>query len=165
MRGQLDHFEKWLGICKFPNSFQKESVEDTKRSSESSKTGMFNSCHEKKISPAHGDAAPAAESRELSKFPPKSMDESLDNDSYEPLLKKSRREGNLTDQPMELSKETRDWTARRVDLIVSSYSQYFYALVGWTGSKHFNRDARLYAQKILGMKLTSHGLFDSKTVR
>lgn len=59
-----------------------------------------------------------------------------------------------------LSQSPRDWYARRVDLIIAPASQYYYALVGWTGSKHFNRSLRHYAQKELNMKLTSHGLYD-----
>ncbi|XP_064630013.1 DNA nucleotidylexotransferase-like [Lineus longissimus] len=54
----------------------------------------------------------------------------------------------------------RDWAARRVDLIVVPQRQYYYALFGWTGSRQFNRSARLYALRKMNMKLTSHGLFD-----
>lgn len=60
--------------------------------------------------------------------------------------------------------EGRGWIARRVDLIVVPYSQYWYALVGWTGNKHFNRSIRLYAQKQLNCKLTSHALYNMTTV-
>ena len=60
--------------------------------------------------------------------------------------------------------EDRDWLARRVDLIVVPASQYYYAVVGWTGSKMFNRAARNYASKERNASLTSHGLFDNKTV-
>ena len=58
----------------------------------------------------------------------------------------------------------RCWRAHRVDLIIAPASQYYYALVGWTGSKHFNRSLRLYAQRRFGRRLTSHGLFDPATV-
>jgi len=54
--------------------------------------------------------------------------------------------------------------ACRVDLIVAPASQCYYALVGWTGSKHFNRSLRLYAQRRFGRRLTSHSLFDPTTV-
>ena len=56
------------------------------------------------------------------------------------------------------------WRARRVDLIIAPTSQYYYALVGWTGSKHFNRSLRLYAQRRFGWHLTSHCLYDPATV-
>jgi len=58
----------------------------------------------------------------------------------------------------------RSWRARRVDLIVVPVSQYYYALVGWTGSKHFNRSLRLYAHRQFGWHLTSHCLYDPVTV-
>jgi len=58
----------------------------------------------------------------------------------------------------------RCWRARRVDLIIAPASQYYYALVGWTGSKHFNRSLRLYAQRRFGQRLTSHCLYDPATV-
>jgi len=50
--------------------------------------------------------------------------------------------------------------ARRVDLIVIPASQFYYGLVGWTGNKHFNRSLRLYSQRELGLRLTSHELYD-----
>ncbi|XP_066277182.1 DNA-directed DNA/RNA polymerase mu-like isoform X2 [Branchiostoma lanceolatum] len=53
------------------------------------------------------------------------------------------------------------WVGRRVDLIIAPASQYAYALVGWTGSKHFNRSLRLYADHERNMKLTSHVLYDT----
>ena len=47
------------------------------------------------------------------------------------LLEGLRREAELS----------RGWRAVRVDLVIAPNSQYFYALVGWTGSKLFNRCA------------------------
>ena len=43
-------------------------------------------------------------------------------------------------------------------------SQYYWALVGWTGSRHFNRSLRLYAQRRYRLHLTSHCLYDPATV-
>ncbi|RUS89564.1 hypothetical protein EGW08_002682 [Elysia chlorotica] len=137
-RGQLDHFEKWLGICKFPKSFSKSK--DSESNSEVNQETSF--------------TVPALEATSDS-----SLDESI-NDLYEPKAKKSKSSGAIDTEPQHVSAAPRDWLARRVDLIIAPISQYYYALVGWTGSKHFNRDARLYAQKKLGLKLTSHGLFD-----
>eukprot|EP00058_Branchiostoma_floridae_P018299 XP_002603788.1 hypothetical protein BRAFLDRAFT_59678 [Branchiostoma floridae] len=57
--------------------------------------------------------------------------------------------------------EEKTWIGRRVDLIIAPASQYAYALVGWTGSKHFNRSLRLYADNEMNMKLTNHVLYDS----
>ncbi|XP_071792818.1 DNA nucleotidylexotransferase-like isoform X1 [Asterias amurensis] len=53
-----------------------------------------------------------------------------------------------------------DWVARRVDFIITPQSQYAYALMGWIGSRMFNRSIRDYANKEMNMTLTSHGLFD-----
>ncbi|XP_067657626.1 DNA-directed DNA/RNA polymerase mu-like [Haliotis asinina] len=128
-RGQLDHFEKWLGICKFPKQFATtQNGQDVVQEA----AGMTPS------------------SSKLSG----SMEE-----DYEPKAK-LRKLGCIDKCPRSVASEERDWLARRVDLIVAPYSQYYYALVGWTGSKHFNRDLRLYATRVLGMKLMSHGLYN-----
>jgi len=60
--------------------------------------------------------------------------------------------------------KSRAWTARRIDLIVVPASQYYYGLVGWTGGKHFNRSLRLYSQRVLNMRLSSHSLIDLSQV-
>ncbi|ESO93098.1 hypothetical protein LOTGIDRAFT_72364, partial [Lottia gigantea] len=127
MRGQLDHFEKWLGICKFPKSFKEGKSELLENKTNHVKAAII----------------------------PNSLDE-------EPARKLQKITSTIDQSPLELFKSDRDWTARRVDLIISPYDQYYYALVGWTGNKHFNRDLRLYSQRVLSMKLTSHGLFDMK---
>ncbi|XP_038070673.1 DNA nucleotidylexotransferase-like [Patiria miniata] len=59
-----------------------------------------------------------------------------------------------------LNDGVRDWVARRVDLIITPHSQYAYALMGWIGSRMFNRSIRDYANREMNMTLTSHGLFD-----
>lgn len=76
------------------------------------------------------------------------------------------RESNTDiDHLSALANSQRPWLARRVDLIVAPYSQYAYALVGWTGSRQFNRSIRLYAEKRLGMKLSSQALYDRRKVK
>ncbi|XP_032730958.1 DNA-directed DNA/RNA polymerase mu isoform X2 [Lontra canadensis] len=50
--------------------------------------------------------------------------------------------------------------AVRVDLVVVPVSQLPFALLGWTGSKHFERELRLFSRKERGLCLNSHGLFD-----
>ena len=82
---------------------------------------------------------------------------SLDSLDTKPSLK---RKASIASIALESNSE-RLWYARRVDLIISPASQYYYALVGWTGSKQFNRSLRWYAQRDLGMKLTSHVLYDT----
>lgn len=125
IKGQLDHFEKWIGIMKLPKAFKDKHI-DSKGMVVSSRGG----------------------------HPPVSG--SLDD---QPPSKKARCDRVDEQTPWCVSID-RDWCARRVDLIISPFSQYYYALVGWTGSKHFNRDLRTYAQKKLKMKVTSHGIYD-----
>ncbi|XP_045437050.1 DNA-directed DNA/RNA polymerase mu isoform X1 [Pipistrellus kuhlii] len=52
------------------------------------------------------------------------------------------------------------WKAVRVDLVVTPISQFPFALLGWTGSKHFERELRRFSRKERGLWLNSHGLFD-----
>ncbi|XP_031573805.1 DNA-directed DNA/RNA polymerase mu-like [Actinia tenebrosa] len=68
---------------------------------------------------------------------------------------------------MDTSDEKKEVTpdlVRRVDLIVAPMSQYPWTLLGWTGSKQFNRSLRLYATKELNIAVSNHGAWDrSKT--
>ncbi|XP_045877290.1 DNA-directed DNA/RNA polymerase mu isoform X2 [Meles meles] len=50
--------------------------------------------------------------------------------------------------------------AVRVDLVAVPVSQFPFALLGWTGSKHFERELRCFSRKERGLCLNSHGLFD-----
>uniref|UniRef100_UPI0037E81796 DNA-directed DNA/RNA polymerase mu n=1 Tax=Semicossyphus pulcher TaxID=241346 RepID=UPI0037E81796 len=59
----------------------------------------------------------------------------------------------------------RRWRAVRVDLVVSPISQFAFALLGWTGSKLFERELRRWAGHEKAMSLSSHALFDSKQSR
>ncbi|XP_043951848.1 DNA-directed DNA/RNA polymerase mu isoform X2 [Gambusia affinis] len=59
----------------------------------------------------------------------------------------------------------RQWRAVRVDLVVSPISQFAFALLGWTGSKLFERELRRWAGHEKGMSLSSHALYDSKQGR
>ncbi|XP_062870435.1 DNA-directed DNA/RNA polymerase mu isoform X2 [Trichomycterus rosablanca] len=54
------------------------------------------------------------------------------------------------------------WRAVRVDLVVSPYSQFAFATLGWTGSKLFERELRRWAGQEKGMSLSSHALYDAK---
>ncbi|KAF7701041.1 DNA-directed DNA/RNA polymerase mu [Silurus meridionalis] len=58
--------------------------------------------------------------------------------------------------------EASSWRAIRVDLVVSPYSQFAFATLGWTGSKLFERELRRWAGQEKGMSLSSHALYDSK---
>uniref|UniRef100_A0A8D3AIJ5 DNA-directed DNA/RNA polymerase mu n=2 Tax=Scophthalmus maximus TaxID=52904 RepID=A0A8D3AIJ5_SCOMX len=57
------------------------------------------------------------------------------------------------------------WRAVRVDLVVSPISQFAFALLGWTGSKLFERELRRWAGQEKAMSLSSHALFDNKQKR
>ncbi|NXC71397.1 TDT nucleotidylexotransferase, partial [Anhinga anhinga] len=58
--------------------------------------------------------------------------------------------------------EVKDWKAIRVDLVVTPFEQYPYALLGWTGSRQFGRDLRRYATHERKMILDNHALYDRK---
>ncbi|KFW76410.1 DNA nucleotidylexotransferase [Manacus vitellinus] len=58
--------------------------------------------------------------------------------------------------------EIKDWKAIRVDLVITPFEQYAYALLGWTGSREFGRDLRRYASHERKMILDNHGLYDRR---
>ncbi|KAM9282611.1 LOW QUALITY PROTEIN: DNA nucleotidylexotransferase [Cariama cristata] len=58
--------------------------------------------------------------------------------------------------------EVKDWKAIRVDLVITPFEQYPYALLGWTGSRQFGRDLRRYATHERKMILDNHALYDRK---
>uniref|UniRef100_A0A8C4YKC8 DNA nucleotidylexotransferase n=1 Tax=Gopherus evgoodei TaxID=1825980 RepID=A0A8C4YKC8_9SAUR len=60
--------------------------------------------------------------------------------------------------------EVKDWKAIRVDLVVSPFEQYAYALLGWTGSRQFERDLRRYATHERKMMLDNHALYDKTKI-
>ena len=205
MKAQLDHFEKWIGICKFCDS---KSVANQSTYSQTRDRTEEEIASEKSGKRKLNEVEPAEQSCEKcntendcgsddnhnvfiegskrfkldSQFDAEDIkDTHIDfaekKDDYchhnetetemrtvpsiqqeKPNMSKSK---SLSNHPAEIiSLSTRDWKARRVDLIVAPYSQYFYALVGWTGNKQFNRDLRTYAPRELNMHLSSHGLWD-----
>lgn len=52
------------------------------------------------------------------------------------------------------------WKAVRVDLVVVPIGQFPFALLGWTGSKHFERELRRFSRMERGLWLNSRGLYD-----
>ncbi|KAF5911255.1 hypothetical protein HPG69_019623 [Diceros bicornis minor] len=60
--------------------------------------------------------------------------------------------------------EGKTWKAIRVDLVVCPYEHRAFALLGWTGSRQFERDIRRYASHERKMILDNHNLYD-KTKR
>ncbi|XP_068190134.1 DNA-directed DNA/RNA polymerase mu [Antennarius striatus] len=59
----------------------------------------------------------------------------------------------------------KQWRAVRVDLVVSPISQFAFALLGWTGSKLFERELRRWAGHEKAMSLSSHALYDNNQRR
>ncbi|XP_076461599.1 DNA-directed DNA/RNA polymerase mu-like [Babylonia areolata] len=204
LRGQLDHFEKWLGICRFESATESTgghsddvstATEKCEKESETVAGGLNTGMSSKGPEPLCGDKGSAGsgegsrlhqnDTQDLNqKHPSNICSQTAHKQGFEPTGKCTNKhklepcEGNVCEPkpkqlknrdkhqcPFELAGSERTWKARRVDLIVCPYSQYYYALVGWTGNKHFNRDLRLYAQKELHMKLTSHGLWDLEKQR
>ncbi|XP_034565352.1 DNA-directed DNA/RNA polymerase mu isoform X2 [Notolabrus celidotus] len=76
------------------------------------------------------------------------------------LLKKVKHGEMLTEE-----EQRKGWRAVRVDLVVSPMSQFAFALLGWTGSKLFERELRRWAGHERSMSLSSHALFDSQQGR
>ncbi|XP_053306033.1 DNA nucleotidylexotransferase [Spea bombifrons] len=56
--------------------------------------------------------------------------------------------------------ESKSWKAIRVDFVITPSEQYAFALLGWTGSRQFERDLRRYATHEKKMMLDNHGLYD-----
>ena len=200
MRGQLDHFEKWIGMFKVPKSVSSNLNSDMEVSviyeqKARGKTGKVSGENpEAKSDSDLEEKDPETQKCKTQKGKNKTSEKSVDEigdeetvkengndstikhlgngamnlnesiDDYETSAKKQRKCEDSELSPLELSQQPRDWLARRVDLIVSPYSQYYYALVGWTGNKQFNRDLRTYSKKELGMHMTSHGLYDMNKV-
>ncbi|KAJ1309177.1 hypothetical protein OPQ81_004847 [Rhizoctonia solani] len=78
---------------------------------------------------------------------------------------KSRASMDALDKALVIFK-SKDSLHRRVDLIFAPYSVYWTAIVGWTGSKQFERDLRIHAKQ-QGLKFDSGGitrLRDSKPI-
>ncbi|MCI4388079.1 hypothetical protein PGIGA_G00081520 [Pangasianodon gigas] len=85
----------------------------------------------------------------------------MDSDTQ---VEASSYNSSTTDGPEERHSGSR-WRAVRVDLVVSPYSQFAFATLGWTGSKLFERELRRWAGQEKGMSLSSHALYDSKQQR
>uniref|UniRef100_A0A8C7YQ72 BRCT domain-containing protein n=1 Tax=Oryzias sinensis TaxID=183150 RepID=A0A8C7YQ72_9TELE len=56
--------------------------------------------------------------------------------------------------------DSRDWRAVRVDLVSPPLDRFAFTLLGWTGSRQFERDLRRFARLERRMLLDNHALFD-----
>ncbi|KAI7852494.1 hypothetical protein BDC45DRAFT_189067 [Circinella umbellata] len=68
-----------------------------------------------------------------------------------------------SDQALCIWRQPGSSICRRVDFVVSPYENYPVAILAWTGSSHFERSIRLYAKKVMNVKVTSHGLYSRTT--
>ena len=146
-RNTLDYFEKWLGIVKIDKKHRQSTLKLKHEAcvtehNDHKGLGVSDESH----TPTRGQ-----EQRKL---------DSLEAETCRPSL---QRHCSLSNALQE-SQSPRDWHARRVDLILVPQDQYYYALIGWIGSRMFNRSVRLYADRVMNMKLTSHGLYDHNKV-
>ncbi|XP_013405117.1 DNA-directed DNA/RNA polymerase mu isoform X1 [Lingula anatina] len=159
-KGQLDHFEKWIGIMKFPKNLE-TTPQDSVRDRKETIKDEFKEEGKKRIKLDH--SLTVTDHNHIGSGLQEQINKSFQKSStsYSPSPASLPSSSDLSEL-VKLAQSEREWRASRVDLIIAPASQYAYALVGWTGSKMFNRSLRLYAQRELDMKLTSHGLFDMK---
>ncbi|XP_014909674.1 DNA nucleotidylexotransferase-like [Poecilia latipinna] len=71
-------------------------------------------------------------------------------------LEGSRVEGGL----QRAQGDGRGWRAVRVDLVSPPADRFAFTMLGWTGSRMFERDLRRFARLERRMLLDNHALFD-----
>ncbi|KAM6916032.1 DNA nucleotidylexotransferase [Xenentodon cancila] len=72
-----------------------------------------------------------------------------------------RLEGSHVDGGLQSSEgDSRGWRAVRVDLVSPPIDRYAFSLLGWTGSRQFERDLRRFARLERRMLLDNHALYD-----
>uniref|UniRef100_A0A8D1EMU2 DNA nucleotidylexotransferase n=2 Tax=Sus scrofa TaxID=9823 RepID=A0A8D1EMU2_PIG len=98
---------------------------------------------------------------EKSKLPSRNVD-ALDHFQKCFLILKLHHQ--RVDSGMSSQQEGKTWKAIRVDLVMCPYELRAFALLGWTGSRQFERDLRRYATHERKMILDNHALYD-KTKR
>lgn len=148
-RNTMDHYERCFSIFRLPKTAQSH------RSDESSERTVEQDSAAMDVVPPASESSP-------------SMDVTPENGSVIPGLSLLEKTNGSTTSPGEIVQKTEDsgrsWVARRVDFVIAPAGQYAFALLGWTGSKMFNRSMRDYTNKVMNMNLSSHGLFDKTNV-
>ncbi|XP_037544145.1 DNA nucleotidylexotransferase [Nematolebias whitei] len=72
-----------------------------------------------------------------------------------------RLEGSRVDGGLHSAEgDSRTWRAVRVDLVSPPMDRYAFTLLGWSGSRQFERDLRRFARLERRMLLDNHALFD-----
>ncbi|EPY88747.1 DNA nucleotidylexotransferase isoform 1-like protein [Camelus ferus] len=94
---------------------------------------------------------------EKSKLPSRKVD-ALDHFQKCFLILKLHHQ--LVDSGLSSRQEGKTWKAIRVDLVMCPYEHRAFALLGWTGSRQFERDLRRYATHERKMILDNHALYD-----
>ena len=167
-RSFLDHYERCFSIFCLP----KHLVEEKMRNSSASHSLDTKTSGDDQSATIDIPEAPAAKQKKLDCSivddrgggSIHSLDGKPDNSKYIPDSPACNQDATIVENRGDTSNESRSWVARRVDLIIAPASQYPYALMGWTGSRMFNRSVRDYANKEMNMTLTSHGLYDKINV-
>ncbi|XP_027131757.1 DNA nucleotidylexotransferase [Larimichthys crocea] len=72
-----------------------------------------------------------------------------------------RLEGSQVEEGLHIAEgDSRGWRAVRVDLVSPPMDRYAFALLGWSGSRQFERDLRRFARVERHMLLDNHALYD-----
>ncbi|ORZ18862.1 hypothetical protein BCR42DRAFT_411740 [Absidia repens] len=80
------------------------------------------------------------------------------DDNEDQVISKSFRRSGFDELPKAFTCFMQPSTgiSRQVDLIIASFEEYPTAVLGWTGSRQFERSIRDYAKKEKNIKLSSH---------
>ncbi|KAG7999920.1 DNA nucleotidylexotransferase, partial [Nibea albiflora] len=76
-----------------------------------------------------------------------------------------RLEGSQVEEGLHIAEgDSRGWRAVRVDLVSPPMDRFAFALLGWSGSRQFERDLRRFARVERHMLLDNHALYDKTKV-
>ena len=89
--------------------------------------------------------------------------ESATMDHFDKCFSIIRFDKNWIHTGITKNNKVKNWKAIRLDLIMVPYNQFSFALLGWTGTKHFEREIRRYARAEKQIILTSHGMYSMST--
>ena len=131
LKSNLDHFEKFVGIFKLEKHVRVESCKTV--------SGSASQVLQDDPGVSDGKEAKRDDADTPRVFAARSSVEHCLGQPPEAKIRKLADGRSRLQQLREVSVGARTWRARRVDLVIAPASQYYYALVGWTGSKYFNR--------------------------
>ncbi|XP_022091845.1 DNA-directed DNA/RNA polymerase mu-like isoform X2 [Acanthaster planci] len=167
----MDHFERCFSIFRLPRHLTRDDGKLSTDGHKEEQTDPSKSPHERTT--ARTILPLDVAYRDTENFPQETLERDQSNSNRSTAGKnastESRHVGTSSGRKQILRVDLeagtlrdggRNWVARRVDLIITPQSQYAFALMGWIGSRMFNRSIRDYANREMNMTLTSHGLFD-----